>query len=86
VFTELSLPGVRVPSVGQSLPLIPCTAKLEPQWRLNLNRKQTQKAEKYDYKFRPNQVSHCKRSGRYEINASCDCHRFFGQAGQGGKS
>ena len=41
---------------------------------------------KYDYKPRPNHVSHFKRSGRYEINASCDCQRFFGQSSKAAKS
>ena len=43
-------------------------------------RKQFQKEQKYDDKHKTNSASRFQRTGRHEINASCDWQRFFAQS------
>ena len=80
LLTELSLPGDRLPRVWAVPSSYSLRCEAGAAWRLKLNKKQIQKAEKYDYKLRRNQVSPFNRSQDYEINAGCGWQRFFGQS------
>ncbi len=86
LLTELSLPGVPLPVVWA----VPSSYSLHCKAGATIVAQSKQKTDpesvKYDCKPRPNQVSHFKRPGRYEINAGCDCRRFFGQSSRVAKS